>query len=166
MYRLALGERQASRSEVREPVSRIEAEVSRGSPPLTVSKPFASLSCGSAPTIFPCLRHSSRNKIASAMGLSAFTPPYDSIHWFSERPSSEGFSDNHVTILRSNFMTQAIIKHSVTTTVMFAGIPTGETRTALQNAGFQYDGRSGQWYRSNKKADVIAEENVVKAIAS
>jgi len=63
-------------------------------------------------------------------------------------------------------MTHAIIRHNFTTTVTFAGIPTSETRATLLASGFQFDPRSGQWYRSNKKADVIVEENVANAIAS
>jgi hypothetical protein len=61
---------------------------------------------------------------------------------------------------------QAIIRHSQTTTLHFAGVPSKATRDTLAKYGFTYDPKSGNWFKSEKASSVITEENVATNIAA
>lgn len=54
-----------------------------------------------------------------------------------------------------------IVRRTHTSVATFAGIPTQETRKALQAAGFIYEGKSRQWVRREEESTVVAEEDVV-----
>jgi hypothetical protein len=62
--------------------------------------------------------------------------------------------------------TQAIIRESRTTTYTFAGVPTQDTRNKLKADGFQFDGKSGQWYRNHQQSRIVNEETAAEAIAA
>jgi hypothetical protein len=62
--------------------------------------------------------------------------------------------------------TQAIIRESRTTSFTFAGVPSEATRARLKADGFQFDGKSGQWFRSHHEARVVDEETAAEAIAA
>jgi hypothetical protein len=63
-------------------------------------------------------------------------------------------------------MSAVIVRKTHTSVATFAGIPTQETRKALNAAGFTYDGKSRQWIRREEVADVIGEESVANYFAS
>ncbi len=61
---------------------------------------------------------------------------------------------------------QAIFTRRFTMSATFAGKPSDDTRKDLLDAGFQYDSRSGQWYRSQQESEVVPQEVVAKLAAA
>ncbi len=61
---------------------------------------------------------------------------------------------------------QAIARSTFTSTYTFTGKPTEETRAALVAAGYQFDGKSKQWYRRQEEAGIAEEEVIAKQLAA
>lgn len=60
---------------------------------------------------------------------------------------------------------QALIRHSVTTTVEFVGTPMPEQRNALKAAGYDFD--KGRWVKHKMESEVVdAQEAVNRATAA
>lgn len=59
---------------------------------------------------------------------------------------------------------QAIARHTSTTFLTFTSKPSEETRKALVAAGYQFNSKSGQWYRTEENAELIGEEQVSRDI--
>jgi len=62
--------------------------------------------------------------------------------------------------------TQAIIRETSTTTYTFAGVPSEATRKRLKASGYQFDGKTGQWYKVERKSAIVVESDVVEPIAA
>jgi hypothetical protein len=63
-------------------------------------------------------------------------------------------------------MNQAITRHSTTTALTFVNKPSDETRSKLLAAGYQFDGKSKQWFRHDAESHVVGEEVVAKQLAA
>ncbi|WP_020471521.1 hypothetical protein [Zavarzinella formosa] len=61
---------------------------------------------------------------------------------------------------------QAISRRSFTTSITFLEKPSEETRKALIADGFQFDGKSKQWYRRQEESSVVSEEEVAQHLAA
>jgi hypothetical protein len=62
-------------------------------------------------------------------------------------------------------MNQAISRSTYTQSLTFTGKPSEETRKKLIEAGFQYDSRSRQWYKSQEESHVVGESDVLPVAA-
>lgn len=62
--------------------------------------------------------------------------------------------------------TQAIVRRTTTDSYTFVTKPPEETRKKLVAAGFQFNAKSGQWYRFNEESDVVTEEAVEQQLAA
>ena len=59
----------------------------------------------------------------------------------------------------------AIVRREYRENITFAGIPTAETCRELRRHGFDYDRRTGQWYRNSVSGSATDEQSVVAQIA-
>ena len=65
-----------------------------------------------------------------------------------------------------SFTNQAIVRHTSTTSLTFTSKPSEETRKGLIASGFQFNGKSGQWYRGHETAELMTEEQVTQDAGS
>ncbi len=61
---------------------------------------------------------------------------------------------------------QAITRTVFTATFTFTGKPSEETRKSLLAAGYQFDGKSKQWYRREEQSAVAGEEVIAQQLAA
>jgi hypothetical protein len=61
---------------------------------------------------------------------------------------------------------QAITRRVFTATFTFTDKPSEETRKTLIASGYQFDGKSKQWYRREEEAGVVSEEVIAKQLAA
>jgi hypothetical protein len=61
---------------------------------------------------------------------------------------------------------QAIARRSLTNSFTFTDKPTEQTREALIAAGYQFDGKSKQWYRRDEEAGLATEETIAQQLAA
>jgi hypothetical protein len=55
---------------------------------------------------------------------------------------------------------QAIVRHTTSTVMTFTGKPSEQTRRGLLAAGYQFDGKSKQWYTRKEEIVLVTEEQV------
>lgn len=61
---------------------------------------------------------------------------------------------------------QAIARRALTSSFTFTDKPSEETRKALVAAGFQFDGKSRQWYRREEESGVVGEDVIAQQFAA
>lgn len=59
----------------------------------------------------------------------------------------------------------AIIRKEYRESITFAGIPTPETCKQLRKYGFDFDRKTGQWYRTDTNGTATDEQSVVNSVA-
>lgn len=61
---------------------------------------------------------------------------------------------------------QVIARRSFTSSFTFTGKPSEQTRKALIESGYQFDGKSRQWWKKNEEAFVATEEVIAQQVAA
>ena len=61
-------------------------------------------------------------------------------------------------------MNTAIIRRDFRESITFENIPTPETTKQLRHLGFDYDRRTGQWYRTDRAGKTTDEQAVVSQL--
>ncbi|MDZ4858039.1 MAG: hypothetical protein SGI88_03580 [Candidatus Hydrogenedentes bacterium] len=60
---------------------------------------------------------------------------------------------------------QAIIRHRNSVSLTFINPPSAETKAILAQYGFQYDPKSGNWFKSQRESALIDEKDVAGNLA-